>query len=206
RYRPAISVAAVNGPHSLTLSGDEAVLSEVNKALNEAGLFSHALQVDLPFHSRVMEQLRAELLECLRDINPRPTTIPFFSTVTGSLLLGSELDAQYWYRNMRQPVLFQDAMTELVKLRHRLFLEIGAHPILRNDIAACVSEKGAQRTVLGSLQRGKCDRAELLRSLGQLYCLGAELDWQQLFPTEASTVKLPIYPFQRESFWRESDQ
>jgi acyl transferase domain-containing protein/acyl carrier protein/phospholipid N-methyltransferase len=205
RHPRAISIAAVNGPRSLTLSGDASVLAEIDKALNEAGLFSRALQVEVPFHSPKMEQLETELLECLREIRPRPASTALFSTVTGTALEGSELDARYWYRNIRQPVLFQDTMGEVIKAGHKLFLEIGAHPILRRDIAECLTEKPAQGTSLCSLRRGDREQATLLGSLGRLYSLGAEIDWQQLFPADAMAVKLPSYPFQVESHWRESD-
>jgi acyl transferase domain-containing protein len=112
---PAISIAAVNGPNSLTLSGEASVLAKIDKTLSDAGLFSRALQVEVPFHSPKMEQLETGLLECLRDIRPRPASTPLFSTVTGAALDGSELDSTYWYRNIRQPVLFQDTVAEIVK-------------------------------------------------------------------------------------------
>ena len=146
RYPRAISIAAVNGPNSITLSGDAAVLAEIDKALNAADVFSRALRVDVPYHSPKMEQLEAELLDCLRDIRPRPASTPFFSTVTGTALEGSELDARYWYRNVRQPVLFHDTIARLVDAGHQVFLEIGAHPILRHDIAQCLHDKSSAGT------------------------------------------------------------
>ena len=112
-----------------------------------------SLQVDVPFHSPKMEQLEQELVECLRDIRPRPASTPFFSTVTGTALAGSELDARYWYRNIREPVLFHDTMGKVIEAGHRVFLEIGAHPVLRRDIASCLNEKSLQGATLGSLRR-----------------------------------------------------
>ena len=106
-------------------------------------------------------------LDCLRDIRPRPASTPFFSTVTGTALAGSELDAQYWYRNVRQPVLFHDTIARLVDAGHRVFLEIGAHPILRHDIAQCLNEKSSAGTTLCSLRRDDRERAALLGSLGR---------------------------------------
>jgi acyl transferase domain-containing protein/acyl carrier protein len=206
RHLGDISIAAINGPGSLTLSGDASVLAEIDKALNEAGVFSRGLQVEVPFHSPVMEELRTEIMEVLCDIRPGPTSIPFFSTVTATELAGTELDAKYWYANIREPVLFADTMGELVKLGHRLFLELGAHPILRRDIGECLKEHSAQGSVLCSLRRQDPERAALLGSLGRMYTLGAEIDGQKLFPAEAMMVKLPSYPFQREIHWRESDQ
>jgi amino acid adenylation domain-containing protein/thioester reductase-like protein len=204
RHARAISIAAINGPKSVTLSGDASVLAEIDKALNEAGQFSRVLQVDVPFHSPKMEQFESEVLECLRDLQPRLASAPLYSTVTGTRLTGLELDASYWYRNIRQPVRFHDAMAEIIKAGHRVFLEIGAHPILRHDIAACLNENSSQGTTLCSLRRNDRERAALLGSFGRLYTLGAEIDWQKLFRTELSAIKLPRYPFQAESHWHET--
>ena len=196
RYPHAISIAAINGLNSITLSGDAAALAEIDKSLNEAGQFSRALQVDVPFHSPKMEQLKSELIECLRDIRPRQASTPFFSTVTGTALTGAEIDAQYWYQNIRRPVLFRDTMERVIDAGHRLFLEVGAHPILRRDIVECLNEKSLAGTTVDSLRRDQRERATLLGSLGRLFCVGAEIDWRKLFPAEAAGVKLPPYPFQ----------
>ena len=95
RYPHAISIAAINGANSVTLSGDAAVLAEIDKALIERDAFSRSC-ADVPYHSSKMEQLEQELLECLRDPRPRPASTPFFSTVTGTALSGREIDAKYW--------------------------------------------------------------------------------------------------------------
>ena len=153
-----------------------------------------------------MEQLETELVECLRNIQPRPASIPLFSTVTGTALAGPEMDALYWYRNIRQPVLFQDTIGQAIGSGHRLFLEIGAHPVLRRDIAECLREKGLGGTPLSSLRRGDRDGAALLGSLGRLYTLGAEIEWPKLYPFGVAAINLPRYPFQADSHWRESDR
>jgi acyl transferase domain-containing protein/NADPH:quinone reductase-like Zn-dependent oxidoreductase/acyl carrier protein len=203
RHPHAISIAAINGANSVTLSGDAAVLAEIDKALTAADVFSRVMRVDVPYHSPKMEQLEQELLECLRDLKPRAASTPFFSTVTGTALSGREIDAKYWYRNVRQPVLFHDTVGKVIESGHRVFLELGAHPILRHDIAQCLSEKSVAGATLGSLRRDDRERAALLGSLGRLYTLGAEIDWRKLHPAGAKAVKLPAYPFQADSHWRE---
>jgi acyl transferase domain-containing protein/acyl carrier protein/ubiquinone/menaquinone biosynthesis C-methylase UbiE len=200
-----ISIAAVNSEQSVTLSGEAAVLTEIDKNLTEAGAFSRLLQVEAPFHSQKMEQIETELVESLRDITPRPAAIPFISTVTGSPLVGTELDGGHWYRNTRQPVLFSSAITEVVKAGPRVFIEIGAHPVLRYDIASCVQENSVQGTTLCSIRRADRERAAMLGSLGRLYTLGVEIDWRRIFPAEASVIKLPSYPFQPQKHWRETE-
>ena len=206
RYPRAISIAAINGQNSITLSGDTEVLGEIDKVLNEAGLLSRPLRVDVPYHSPKMDQIEKELLESLRGIRPRPASIPFFSTATGTPLSGSELDAKYWYRNVRQPVLFHDTLRKVIEAGHKVFLELGAHPILRNDIAQCLSEKSAAGATLSSLRRGDRERAAMLGSLGRLYTLGTEINWRKLFPDGATAIKLPVYPFQADIHWRESEK
>jgi acyl transferase domain-containing protein/NADPH:quinone reductase-like Zn-dependent oxidoreductase/short-subunit dehydrogenase/acyl carrier protein len=205
RHPHAISIAAVNGASSITLSGDAAVLRQIDKSLNESDVFSRPLPVDVPYHSPRMEQLEAELVDCLRDIRPRPATTPFFSTVTGGALSGSDLDARYWYQNVRRPVLFQDALGAVIEIGRTVFLELGAHPILRHDIAQCLDEKSAAGATLACLRREERERAALLGSLGRLYTLGAEIDWQKVFRGDATAIRLPLYPFQADSYWRESD-
>jgi hybrid polyketide synthase/nonribosomal peptide synthetase FtdB len=206
RHPRAISIAAINGARSVTLSGDATILAEIDKTLNAEDVFSRFLQVDVPYHSPKMEPLEKDLLECLHDIRPQPASTPFFSTVTGTALVGPELDASYWYRNVRDPVHFSDTLGKVIESGHRVFLELGAHPILRRDIAACWSAKATQGHALGSLRRADRERAALLGSLGHLYALGAEIDWRKLYPLDATAIKLPTYPFQVESYWNESDQ
>ena len=206
RHAQSVSIAAINGPRSITLAGESAVLAEINAELNEAGLFSRILDVDVPYHSPKMEQLETELVDCLRNIQPRRASVPLFSTVTRTALAGPEMDAGYWYRNIRQPVLFQDTIGATVGAGHRLFLEIGAHPVLRRDIADCLREQGLDVSPLSSLRRGDRDRAAMLGSLGRLYVLGAKIKWPKLYPNGATAIKLPRYPFQAEIHWRESDR
>src|SRR5262249_17782451 len=147
----------------------------------------------------------AELIEGLRHIRPRAAVIPFFSTVTGSALAGPEVDARYWYRNVRQPVLFYDTIMKLIEAGHRTFLELGAHPILRRDIGRGLTRKSTGGATLCSLRRDDRERAALLGSLGRLYTLGADIDSHKLHPADATAIKLPAYPFQAEVHWRESD-
>ena len=76
--------------------------------LERADVACRNLQVDVPFHSAKMDPLEAELLESLHGIRPRAASVPLFSTVTGRAVAGPELDARYWFRNVRQPVLFAE--------------------------------------------------------------------------------------------------
>jgi hybrid polyketide synthase/nonribosomal peptide synthetase FtdB len=187
----------------VTLSGDAAILADINEKLTEAGAFSRLLQVEAPFHSQKMEQIKTELVESLGEIQPRPASTPFVSTVTGTPLRGTELDGGHWYRNTRQPVLFSDAMAEVIKAGHRVFIEIGAHPVLRYDIASCLQETAVQGTTLCSIGAAVAATA-MLGSLGRLYTLGAARLAQDI-SANATAIKLPSYPFQPQKHWRETE-
>ena len=136
----------------------------------------------------------------------RPGVDPFFSTVTGSALAGSRVDANYWYRNVRQPVLFHDTIAELVEAGTPVLSSSSVRTRFATRHRAMLSARRRPAgAMLCSLRRNECERAALLGSLGRLYTLGADIDWQKLYPTHASVVKLPSYPFQAEVHWRESD-
>src|SRR3954470_9181507 len=205
-YEDRISIAAVNSPSDVTLSGDADALESIAASLRQEQIFCQFLQVEVPYHSPRMDSLRSELLHSLRALNPRPATTALFSTATGGAVEGPELDAAYWWQNMRNPVHFAAAMEALLNDDHDLFLEIGAHPVLAASIVKCLAAAKKEGAALPSLRREEPERAQLLGSLGKLYTLGHPVDWQRQYPQGGHLVRLPAYPWQRERFWHESDR
>ncbi len=167
-YSKIVSIAAINSPNSVTLSGESAALTEIATSLTQRQIFHRFLRVDVPYHSPSMEPLKTELAESLQGINPQPATITLFSTVTGQQVLGSEFDATYWVQNMRNPVLFALAVDGLLQTGHDRFLEISSHPVLVNSISECLAHANKVGTVLSSLRRQNTERATMLESLGKL--------------------------------------
>ncbi len=139
-----------------------------------------------------------------RCVNPRPATVPLYSTVTGERANGAELDAEYWWRNVRQPVRFADAVGRLFETDQNTFLEVSPHPVLSSAIAECAQGRGKPVKALSSLRRKEPERAQMLRSLGMLYSLGYPVDWT-LQGSSGRFVKIPTYAWQREHFWHESE-
>ncbi len=175
-YSEEVSIAAINSPSAITLSGDSTALAEIAQSLAQKQIFCRFLRVQVPYHSSKMEPLKAELLESLQEINPQPATIPIFSTVTGQQVLGPELDAAYWVQNMRNPVLFAAAVNGLIHAGHDIFIEISAHPVLTNSISQCLAHANKVGTVLPSLQRQDSEQATMLASLSKLSTLGYPVD------------------------------
>jgi len=204
-YEDRVSVGAVNSPSSVTLSGDGSALEEIAKSLELKEIFCRFLQVEVPYHSPLMEPLKAELAECLQGINPQAANIPLFSTVSGQRVEGSEIDGTYWGQNIRNPVLFVTAVEELLQAGYDLFLEISAHPVLTSYISECAANSGKRATALPSLRRKEPEQIVMLGSFGKLYTLGYPVNWHRLYP-EGQFIRLPSYPWQRERYWNESEE
>src|SRR5206468_2516693 len=97
-------------------------------------VFVRLLRGQVAFHSPQMDSLRGELANDLAALRPRPITVPFISTVTGQPLDGTTLGADYWGRNLREPVQFAAAVASLIEAGHDLYLELGPHPVLAEPI------------------------------------------------------------------------
>lgn len=205
-YEEKVSIAAINSPNSVTLAGDSKALEEIAQSLEQKEIFSRLLRVEVPYHSPLMEPLKRELSSSLQAIKPQTATIPLFSTVTSNKVEGPELNGDYWADNMRNPVLFAAVIDRLIQDDYELFLELSAHPVLANSISECLAKAQKTGTVLPSLRRKEQERAMMLGSFGELYTLGYSVDWKRLYPQPGHFVQLPSYPWQRESYWQESEQ
>ncbi|MER7351394.1 SDR family NAD(P)-dependent oxidoreductase, partial [Streptomyces aurantiacus] len=111
------------------------------------------------------------------------------------------MDAGYWYRNLRQTVLFEHATRGLLAEGHSLFVEMSPHPVLTVPVQATIDATDSPAATLGSLRRDEGDARRLLTSLAEAHTHGVELDWQALFPGTRTTVDLPTYAFQRQHYW-----
>jgi acyl transferase domain-containing protein/NAD(P)-dependent dehydrogenase (short-subunit alcohol dehydrogenase family)/acyl carrier protein len=205
RSRGGVSIAAVNSPSSLTLSGDAAELQAIALDLTASGVFNRFLQVEVAYHSAYMDPLRAELMASLAGLAPAVAAIRLYSTVTGRQTVPGEYDAGYWFRNVREPVYFAKAMDAAVADGHRVFLEIGPHPVISASIKQCLDHRGVQGHVLASLRRGQPEQDTMAEALASLHAFGSPVDWRRFYPQAGAFVRLPAYPWQRESHWQETD-
>jgi myxalamid-type polyketide synthase MxaD len=203
-YEEAVSIAVSNSARSTVLSGDMAVLTELVERLQGQGVFCRFVKVDVASHSPQVDPLCAELLEALSGLSPQRVSVPFRSTVTGEALTGLELDARYWVRNLREPVLFGAAVEELAKAGHDTFVELSAHPLLLPAIEEALRPHATKGRTLASMRREEDERSVLLEAAGALYAQGHEVSWERLQPEGGKCISLPTYPFQRERYWVES--
>ncbi|WP_338894329.1 SDR family NAD(P)-dependent oxidoreductase [Streptomyces sp. TG1A-60] len=201
-----ISVAAVNGPASVVVSGESAALGEFVAVCEADRVRVRRIAVDYASHSAQVEEIEDRLASALAGITPRASAVSFYSTVLGRWTDSGELDAGYWYRNLRCTVGFEQAVRTVAAEGYRHFVEVSPHPMhtvgiqeTLDDIEDAVMDGGA---VVGSLRRDQGGLDRLLRSAAEAHVRGLAVDWAKpLGHLGARTVDLPTYPFQSERYW-----
>ncbi len=204
-YDGRIVVAAVNGPATVTLSGDAEPLVALAKELEAKQVFCRFLQVQYAFHSSHMDPAKEPLLEALAGLHTTPARVPLYSTVTGERTDGTDWGAEYWWQNVRQSVRFADALGLAIDAGFQLVLELSPHPVLTGAVSESFVEQGVKGKVVASLRRNEDEKPQLLRSLAALHAAGRPLAWETLAP-RGRFVDLPPYPWQHESCWHESEE
>lgn len=202
-YAGKVHLGAVNGPKSVTLSGDGEPLEKVAAALAARGVFHRFLKVNYAFHSHHMEPARRELLEKLGKVKRGKAGLTIFSTVSGGPAREDDFDANYWWSNVREPVYFAQAIDGLIDSGFRLFLELAPHPVLSPSVGECLTSKQIHGETVHSLERKQDERLSMLRALGRLHTLGQQVDWQRLYPSADASLDLPEMPFHRAKHWHE---
>ena len=209
RLRPwseALSIAAINGPSHTIISGDPAALEQFTAACDRDGIHIRPIAVDYASHSAQVEPARERLLAGLADLTPAPAGIPLYSTVGEALsadpLDTTTMDADYWYRNLREPVRFHDRVVERLAAGECTFVELSPHPVLAPAITDTLAQAAGrtQSAVIITLHRDRPDQDSLATTLAQLHTHGHSPSWSALYP-HARTVGLPTYAFEHRRYW-----
>ncbi|WP_432445645.1 type I polyketide synthase [Streptomyces rapamycinicus] len=189
-----VVVAAVNGPESVVISGDEGAVHAIEERFAEGGVRTRRLRVSHAFHSARMDGMLAEFGEVLNGVEFCAPSVPVVSNVSGAVA-GEELcSPEYWVRHVRETVRFADGLSTLREQGVGSFLELGPD----GTLTALVDGDGVP-----VLRRDRPEPLAVMAALGGLYVRGVEVEWDAVFPG-ARRVDLPTYAFQRERFWLES--
>jgi acyl transferase domain-containing protein len=197
-----VTLAAVNGPASVVCSGDPEALEELERSCEADGVRAGRIRVSYASHSPQVEAAREELLSALAGIEPRPSELPLYSTVTGEPADTALMDAEHWFHNLRRTVLFEPAIRGMVQAGIDTLIEVGPHPILLSPASQTLDsiENGGTVATIGSLRRDEGGWERFLTSLAEAHTRGVRIDWESLF-AGAGRVALPTYAFQRERYW-----
>jgi len=197
RWDGRCSIAAVNGPATVVVAGDPQALTELLAVCEADGVRARRVPVDYASHSSYVDVLEEPLTTALAGISPRRGTVAFHSTVVGTELDTSGLDHRYWYRNLRQPVLFAPTIRALADAGHTAFVEISPHPLLAVSVEDTLAAAGVDGVVAGSLRRADGGLRRFLLSAAGLHVGGVAVDWH----VTGNRVELPTSAFQHERYW-----
>ncbi|WP_078894882.1 SDR family NAD(P)-dependent oxidoreductase, partial [Streptomyces sp. NRRL S-1022] len=203
-YGDALSIAGINSPRLVTVAGEPEALHELVATLGAEGVRARVIPATVASHCSQVDRLRGRIAELLDFVRPRPGRVPLYSTVTGEVLDGSELTADYWFENCRRPVSFEPVVRKLLADGFDVFVESSAHPVLTLGVEETAEGTNAETTVTGTLRRDHGGLERFYASLAELHVRGVPVDWTGAFPGgTAGRVELPTYAFQRRRYWVE---
>ncbi|MFY7067273.1 type I polyketide synthase [Nocardiopsis changdeensis] len=196
----AVSIAAVNSPRDVVLSGEEAAVTALAERLAHAGRRTRRLRIPLASHCALVDPALEPYGKVADSLTYHPPRLPIVSNLSGVRAGEEMLTGHYWVRNMREAVRFSDGVAHLYEAGVGEFVEVGPESALASMITASLPEGApAQAT---ALLGGRLPETRLLtEGLAALYTRGAPVDWTGLLPGAARTADLPTYPFQRRRYW-----
>ncbi|MCP4702330.1 MAG: amino acid adenylation domain-containing protein [Gammaproteobacteria bacterium] len=197
-YSREISIAAVNEPENIVISGRSQVLRLAVAALEAQGVETRKLKVSHAFHSPLMEPILADFEQIAEEIAYQAPKINFISNLTGKPAADEIAKPAYWRRHIRQPVRFAAGMESLKQQGCGVFMEMGPKPVLLGMGSRCLPDDA--NLWLPSLRQKTDDWQQLLQSLAELYVRGFPADWSG-FDKARQRIPLPTYPFQRQRYW-----
>ncbi|MCP4347107.1 MAG: SDR family NAD(P)-dependent oxidoreductase [Desulfobacterales bacterium] len=216
-YEKEVSIAAVNGPGLIVISGKADAVQAVTQSLHAQGIKSKELNVSHAFHSPLMDPMLSEFEVVASWIKYSSPKTDLISNVTGTFATDEITKPSYWRNHVRQPVRFADSMKTLFQEGYDIFLEIGPKPVLLGMGRQCVNETGNLETdketgffgktrFLPSLRQGQDDWGQMLKSLAELYINGVPINWTGFDRAYSrKRLVLPTYPFQRQRCWFDTE-
>jgi acyl transferase domain-containing protein/NADPH:quinone reductase-like Zn-dependent oxidoreductase/NADP-dependent 3-hydroxy acid dehydrogenase YdfG/acyl carrier protein len=209
-----VSLAAINAPESLVISGERQAVMAIAREWATRGRKTKRLRVSHAFHSPLMEPMLAAFQQVAETISFQTPRIPIISNLTGAPLSPEQAcSPTYWVSHVREPVQFLGGVRWLAGVGVSAFIEAGPDGALAAAVRHCLADRqedsdaeraleDAPATVVSLLRAAQPERPTLLRALGEAWVHGLEVDWEAVFHvTDAKRTSLPTYAFQRERYW-----
>ncbi|MEU7630024.1 type I polyketide synthase [Nocardia sp. NPDC049220] len=201
-----VSLAALNGPESVVLSGNEDAVRQIQRRLSGAGRKSTWLRVSHAFHSALMEPMLDEFRAVAAGLTYREPLLPIMSNVTGAQAGDAVRDPEYWVAQVRGCVRFAPGVDTLIDSGVRRFVEVGPDAVLAATTVECLVERPQQETksvtVMASSRRSIDEAAGFVTFLAQAHAVGMPANLRRLFAGRGvRPVPLPTYAFQRRRYW-----
>ncbi|WP_421998993.1 SDR family NAD(P)-dependent oxidoreductase [Reyranella sp.] len=199
---PSVDVAAVNSWRSVTISGPGDEIDRVLATADRMRVSARRLDIDYPFHSSLIDAVRAPLLRELHGLAPLELRRTMVSSVTGGPVTHEMLGAEHWWHNVRDPVRFDAALSHLIAEGQRIFVEIGPKPILASYVRDILRGSGTRGTTVETMGEADGDAGDPIeQAIARVLLAGGAVDLQRFFgPPPATAVELPLYPWQHTPY------
>lgn len=198
---PALCVSAINAANSVTVAGPVAAVALLETHAHRQGWSFIRLDLDYAFHSPAMEPIRVGLLEALAQMRSGAPEAMMVSSVTGRMVSAGELDADYWWRNVRAPVLFSAGLATMIESGARIFVEIGPQPVLQHYVRDALRGSSVSGRQTGTLSRNAGGADPVAQIAMRCHTLGATMTAASVFQGASTTRGLPLTAWQRDVFW-----
>jgi acyl transferase domain-containing protein/acyl carrier protein/SAM-dependent methyltransferase len=196
-----LEIAAINSSNTVTIAGPKADLPRLEAEAKRNQWRFTRLGLDYAFHSAVLDPIRDDLIAQLGNAHGSESGQRFVSTVTGAPLDGRELDAEYWWRNIRDPVQFKAAIDHMIADEVRIFVEIGPNPALLSHIRDGLKVADVAGRVFGSLTHAGVDHDPFPQVAAEAHVAGHSIAHAAMFDGTTDFRSLPAYPWQKERHW-----
>ncbi|HKS89887.1 MAG TPA: acyltransferase domain-containing protein, partial [Stellaceae bacterium] len=196
-----LEIGAINASQAVTVSGPGAAIERLGAEARRRGIAFRALDLDFAFHSGAMDPIREDLLGDLAGLTSAVPQALLISTVTGGAVGGGALDALYWWRNIRHPVRFADALAAMIDAGFRRLVEIGPHPVLQSYLHDALRTTNGGGRVLATLARRQGSDDPFPALAARCHAAGCDITSGARFDGPVELDGLPLYPWQRERFW-----
>jgi acyl transferase domain-containing protein/NADPH:quinone reductase-like Zn-dependent oxidoreductase/acyl carrier protein len=196
-----LEIAAINSSVAVTVAGPRFDLARLQAEAEKQGWRYTKLDLDYAFHSAALDPIEADLVKALSGIAPRQCGGRFISTVEGGVTDGAKLDENYWWRNIREPVRFKDAVDRMIGDDFRIFVEIGPNPALLSYIRDGLKTGDAQGRAIGTLTHRGGAQDPFPAIAAECHVAGGDISGATIFDGPADIRNLPAYPWQREAYW-----
>ena len=200
-YSGAVSIAAVNAPKVVVLSGRKMKWRKRKPPYPDKVSFTSGLMSNMHFTPRGWKAQPGNWKKSLNPIRVRQPHLPLFSTVVGREVSPEQITARYWAEGIRRPVLFHQAIDLMMAANTRMFVEIGPRPTLTRLIGDCAEQRGTVATILPSMIADQPADVALTRVTAAAFSSGFDVNWRGIFPGRVPVLPLPAYPWQRKKFW-----
>ncbi|MFC3691357.1 SDR family NAD(P)-dependent oxidoreductase [Chenggangzhangella methanolivorans] len=196
-----VEIAAVNSERSITVSGPEDEIKALSKFARTKRVPVRVLDIDYPFHTGLIDGVREPLAKDLKGMKARAAERPFVSSVHGAVTDGAKLDADYWWANVRQPVLFSAAVEAALQAGARVFVEIGPRTVLQTYLADGLNTAEMTGGVVACDDHSAAEHDPIRRALARVVAKGGRVDREAAFGRlSGPALRLPTYPWQETSF------